>query len=158
MIVFPIYLLTFSNNCCIIVSEEVIQLLTKEMIIKLRKEKGWSGQEVADAIGLSYKVYQTYESGARNAGLPVVEKLADFYKVSTDYLLGRTPVKAMNTLPTGALSEEEVKEIDEAIVSGYTQLSLESRRAFISMLEDMFGNIFEREDFGEDEQPQDSTA
>ena len=137
-------------------------MLTKEMIIKLRKEKGWSGQEVADAIGLSYKVYQTYESGARNAGLPVVEKLADFYNVSTDYLLGRTPVRAMNTLPVGALSEEEVKDIDAAIVTGYTQLSLETRRAFITMLEDLFGNIFEREDYGsgmdEDEDPQDSTA
>lgn len=133
-------------------------MLTKEMIIKLRKEKGWSGQEVADAIGLSYKVYQTYESGARNAGLPVVEKLADFYNVSTDYLLGRTPVRAMNTLPDGALSEEEVKDIDAAIVTGYTQLSLETRRAFITMLEELFGNIFEREDFGEEKPPQDSTA
>jgi hypothetical protein len=64
----------------------------------------------------------------------------------------------MNTLPVGALSEEEVKEIDEAIVTGYTQLSLESRRAFIAMLEELFGNIFEREDFGEDREQQDSTA
>ena len=137
-------------------------MLTKEMIIKLRKEKGWSGQEVADAIGLSYKVYQTYESGARNAGLPVVEKLADFYNVSTDYLLGRTPVRTMSILPVGALSEEEVKDIDAAIVTGYTQLSLETRRTFIKMLEDLFGNIFEREDYGsgmdEYEDPQDSTA
>ena len=85
-------------------------------------------------------------------------QLADFYHVSTDYLLGRTPVRAMNTLPVGALSEEEVKDIDAAIVSGYTQLSLETRRAFIAMLEELFGNIFEREDFGEEKPPQDSTA
>lgn len=139
-------------------------MLTKEMIIKLRKEKGWSGQEVADAIGLSYKVYQTYESGARNAGLPVVEKLADFYNVSTDYLLGRTEVREMNRLSADALSEEQVREIDDAIVSSYERLPLESRRAFIKMLEDLFGNIFDREDYGMDEyedlaeDPQDSTA
>ena len=139
-------------------------MLTKEMIIKLRKEKGWSGQEVADAIGLSYKVYQTYESGARNAGLPVVEKLADFYNVSTDYLLGRTEVREMNRLSADALTEEQVREIDDAIVSSYERLPLESRRAFIKMLEDLFGNIFDREDYGMDEyedfaeEPQDSTA
>lgn len=139
-------------------------MLTKEMIIKLRKEKGWSGQEVADAIGLSYKVYQTYESGARNAGLPVVEKLADFYNVSTDYLLGRTEVREMNRLSADALTEEQVREIDDAIVSSYERLPLESRRAFIKMLEDLFGNIFDREDYGMDEyedlaeDPQDSTA
>ena len=108
--------------------------------------------------GISYNTYQNYETGKRLPTAEILMQLADFYHVSTDYLLGRTPVRAMNTLPVGALSEEEVKDIDAAIVSGYTQLSLESRRAFIAMLEELFGNIFEREDFGEEEPPQDSTA
>ena len=64
-------------------------MVSKEMLRDLRKSKGLTGQQVADELGISYKVYQTYESGARNAGLPVVEKLADFYGVTTDYLLGR---------------------------------------------------------------------
>ena len=68
-------------------------MLDKETIIRLRKARKLTGQEVADAIGISYKVYQTYESGVRNAGLPVVEKLADFYGVTTDYLLGREPLE-----------------------------------------------------------------
>ena len=125
---------------------------------QLRIEKGLTIAKAAETFGVATRTYSSYELEEREPNLALLNKLADFYHVSTDYLLGRTPVRAMNTLPVGALSEEEVKDIDAAIVSGYTQLSLESRRAFIAMLEELFGNIFEREDFGEEEPPQDSTA
>ena len=125
---------------------------------QLRIEKGLTIAKAAETFGVATRTYSSYELEEREPNLALLNKLADFYHVSTDYLLGRTPVRAMNTLPVGALSEEEVKDIDAAIVSGYTQLSLESRRAFIAMLEELFGKIFEREDFGEEEPPQDSTA
>ena len=124
----------------------------------LREEKNLRQADLADFLEISQQAYQRYENGTSEPNGDGFIKLADFYHVSTDYLLGRTPVRAMNTLPVGALSEEEVKDIDAAIVSGYTQLSLETRRAFIAMLEELFGNIFEREDFGEEKPPQDSTA
>ena len=125
---------------------------------QLRIEKGLTIAKAAETFGVATRTYSSYELEEREPNLALLNKLADFYHVSTDYLLGRTPVRAMNTLPVGALSEEEVKDIDAAIVSGYTRLSLETRRAFIAMLEELFGNIFEREDFGEEKPPQDSTA
>lgn len=125
---------------------------------QLRTENGLTIAKAAETFGVATRTYSSYELEEREPNLALLNKLADFYNVSTDYLLGRTPVRAMNTLPVGALSEEEVKDIDAAIVTGYTQLSLETRRAFIAMLEELFGNIFEREDFGEEEPPQDSTA
>ena len=132
---------------------------TKDILKELRTVKGFSNaKDFCEAAGISYNTYQNYETGKRLPTAEILMQIADFYGVSTDYLLGRTPVKEMNTLPIGALSEEEVKDIDAAIVTGYTQLSLETRRAFIAMLEELFGNIFEREDFGEEEPPQDSTA
>lgn len=128
----------------------------------LREEKNLRQADLADFLEISQQAYQRYENGTSEPNGDGFIKLADFYNVSTDYLLGRTPVREMNTLPVGALSEEEVKDIDAAIVTGYTQLSLETRRAFITMLEELFGNIFDREDYGvsenEDETPQDSTA
>lgn len=129
-----------------------------KVLTDLRKGKGLSRQELSDMFGISVHTYIKYENESTRPSYELLVKLADFYHVSTDYLLGRTPVRAMNTLPAGALSEEEVEDIDAAIVTGYTQLSLETRRAFIAMLEELFGNIFEREDFGEEEPPQDSTA
>lgn len=134
----------------------------KDQLQKLRKNRKFTQEEAANQFGVKLSTYQKYERDAISPPYDILIKIADFYNVSTDYLLGRTPVRAMNTLPVGALSEEEVKDIDAAIVTGYTQLSLETRRTFIKMLEDLFGNIFEREDYGsgmdEDEDPQDSTA
>ncbi|MEE1356175.1 MAG: helix-turn-helix domain-containing protein [Clostridia bacterium] len=131
-------------------------------MFELRKSQGKSQAEVAEYIGLTVAAYQNYEAGRREAGYEVLCKIADMFNVSLDYLLGRTKVKEMNKLSADALTEEQVREIDDAIVSSYERLPLESRRAFIKMLEDLFGNIFEREDYGsgmdEDEDPQDSTA
>ena len=123
---------------------------TKDILKKLRAEKGFSNaKDFCEAAGISYNTYQNYETGERSPTTKILIQIADYYHVSTDYLLGRTTVKAMNTLPEDALTEEQVKLIDEAIVDSYEKLSIETRRAFIGMLEDLFGNIFEREDYAE---------
>lgn len=101
-------------------------MVSKEMLRDLRKSKGLTGQQVADALGISYKVYQTYESGTRNAGLPVVEKLADFYGVTTDYLLGREPPNNpfdMLNIDTGSKS---VMEMFAELPEGTRKIILDS--------------------------------
>ena len=45
---------------------------------------------MADYLNMQRSVYRRYESGQRETPAWVVDKLADFYHVSTDYLLGRT--------------------------------------------------------------------
>ena len=107
-------------------------MLTKEMLRELRKSKGYTGQQVADELGISYKVYQTYESGARNAGLPVVEKLADFYGVSTDYLLGREP-KEQGTIDKLA-GEFNMNALEKKILEGYLDLPKTDRSDFMDFL------------------------
>lgn len=62
---------------------------TKEILKKLRKEKNLTLQEAAEKSGVSYSAYQKYELGIREIGAKSLQKLADFYGVSTDYLLGR---------------------------------------------------------------------
>ena len=56
----------------------------------LRKEKQLSQRSVAKALGVSQAVLSHYENGLREPGLEFVAKAADFYKVSCDFLLGRT--------------------------------------------------------------------
>lgn len=56
---------------------------------QLRKERNLKQTELADAIGISLRAYQYYESGERNPDIIILEKLADYFNVSTDYLLGR---------------------------------------------------------------------
>ena len=122
----------------------------KNNIKLLREKNGLTQKDCADRFNVTLRAWQTYEQGVSEPKYELLCKIADMFDVSLDYLLGRTTVRAMNTLPEDALTEEQVKMIDEAIVDSYEKLSVETRRAFIGMLEDLFGNIFEREDFGAD--------
>lgn len=63
---------------------------TKDILKSLRKSKGFATmQEFCTAIGISFSTYQNYETGKRIPTAEMLVKLADFYNVSTDYLLGR---------------------------------------------------------------------
>ena len=56
----------------------------------LREDKDLRQEDVAESLGISQTVYSRYERGFQT--IPVVHllKLADFYQVSIDYILGRT--------------------------------------------------------------------
>ena len=61
-----------------------------ERLTNLRESKGWSKTYVAKAIGLSsMQTYANYEYGRREPDFNTVNKLANLFNVSTDYLLGR---------------------------------------------------------------------
>lgn len=64
-----------------------------ERLTNLRESKGWSKTYVAKAIGLSsMQTYANYEYGRREPDFSTVNKLANLFNVSTDYLLGRKSV------------------------------------------------------------------
>ena len=46
--------------------------------------------EIAAYLNMNRNVYWRYEKGVREIPVWAVSKLADYYHVSTDYLLGRT--------------------------------------------------------------------
>lgn len=60
-----------------------------ENLLALRKEKGLKQTEVAKAIGVGLRAYQHYEYGEREPQLSTLIKLADFYDISLDELVGR---------------------------------------------------------------------
>ena len=47
-------------------------------------------KQIAQIPGMSQTGYSNYETGENDIPTAVLIKLADFYKTSTDYLLGRT--------------------------------------------------------------------
>lgn len=57
----------------------------------LRKERGISQKQAAAELGISQALLSHYEKGIRECGLDFVVRTADFYGVSCDYLLGRSP-------------------------------------------------------------------
>jgi len=57
---------------------------------ELRKAKGMTQNEVAKVIGYSSLSYARYEKGERKPDINTLCKLADYFEVSVDYLIGRT--------------------------------------------------------------------
>ena len=64
-----------------------------ERIRNLREDKDLNQEDLADFLSCTQACYSNYENGKRDIPTEVLNKLADFYNVSVDYLLGRTSVK-----------------------------------------------------------------
>ena len=56
----------------------------------LREDNDKTQQQIADMLNMHRSVYRRYESGERESPVWALIKLADYYRVSTDYLLGLT--------------------------------------------------------------------
>ena len=65
--------------------------MLKDTLKLLREQKNLTKKQVADAIEVTERAYITYEYGQRDVSTGTLQKLADFYGVTTDYLLGREP-------------------------------------------------------------------
>jgi transcriptional regulator with XRE-family HTH domain len=59
----------------------------------LRREAGLSQKTAAAELGISQALLSHYETGAREPGLAFLVRAGDFYRVSADYLLGRTMLR-----------------------------------------------------------------
>ena len=69
------------------------EVMKFENIRSLRIDNGLTQKQVAQILGISQNTYSQYEVGVLNYPVDAIVKLADYYGVSTDYLLGRPTVK-----------------------------------------------------------------
>lgn len=67
-----------------------------ERIKNLREDMDLTQTDIARALFISQRTYSYYESGGHDMPTEILVKLADYYDVSVDYLLGRTDVKSVN--------------------------------------------------------------
>ena len=56
----------------------------------LREDRDLNQTQVASMLGMSQTGYSKYETGEHDIPTAILVKLADYYNVSVDYLLGRT--------------------------------------------------------------------
>lgn len=61
----------------------------RESLRQHRVSRNLTRQQIADLLGISVRTYQTYETGTREPSLSNLVKIADFYKISLDELIGR---------------------------------------------------------------------
>lgn len=64
-----------------------------ERLKNLRMNKKVTQKQIADYLGIAPNNYQNFEYGQINPSYENLIKLADYFNVSTDYLLGRSETK-----------------------------------------------------------------
>jgi len=85
-------------------------------LYQLRNEHGLSLETLADEIGVSRQAYTAWENGKREIKSDILVRLANYYNVSVDYLLGRTNCREVDNTyiseKTG-LDEKSIKVLSE---------------------------------------------
>lgn len=66
---------------------------------ELRTEKDLKQNELANILELSTSTIGMYEQGRRHADLDTLKKIAEYFDVSVDYLIGRTDIKKSEDFP-----------------------------------------------------------
>ena len=94
---------------------------------ELRKTKGISQDEVANALGITLRTYQNYEYGQREPNIEMINKIADFFGVTTDYLLGREP-------QPNPLAMLNISVNDKKFIEIYNELSDLHKQIFVDTM------------------------
>lgn len=82
------------------VEEETKTQVSKNFKLKeLRKSLCLTQQQVAMNLGIAQQKYQQYESGKYQPDIDTLIKIADFFDVTLDYLLGRSEKKSNSVTP-----------------------------------------------------------
>ena len=63
---------------------------------ELRKKKGISQLRLATELNTTQNTISRYETGEREPGIDELIKIADYFNISVDYLIGRTENPKMN--------------------------------------------------------------
>ena len=81
---------------------------------QLRSDKQLRQEQVARLVGVSKGAISAYETDIRQPSYDVLIRLANLYRVSVDYLLGRTDDR---TLDISGLTTHEAAMISELVAS-----------------------------------------
>jgi len=95
-------------------------------IKELRSEKNMTQVDLAKILKISDRAVGYYENGDREPDQETLMKLADFFGVSIDYLLGRTNIR--NT------SASNQDEIQVAFSSGFAGLNEENKKLAVDII------------------------
>lgn len=89
-----------------------------KLLANLRKEKGVLQKEVATYLNMTVATISNYEKGVHLPDLNTLIMLADYFDVSTDYLLQRTDYKeSINTLNYRLSADYTVSDLVNTVVN-----------------------------------------
>jgi transcriptional regulator with XRE-family HTH domain len=102
----------------------------------LRKEKNISQKQAAADLGVSQALLSHYEKGIRECGLDFLVRAADYYDVSCDFLLGRSPQR------TGAvLTIDDIPDSENERGTGRDLVALMQKKLLSNSLTVLFDQL-----------------
>ena len=104
-----------------------------ENILKqLRLEHGISQAELAERLGISRSAVSMYERGEREPDLDTLEKIADYFNVDMNQLLGRTP--DTTDVSSATSYEPTYEDMQSLLARNGKNLTLEQKQELIRTL------------------------
>ncbi len=111
------------------------------IITFLRKERGLSQKQVAADLEISQALLSHYEKGIRECGLDFLVKMAEYYEVSCDYLLGRTVQRRLASITSDDLPEsDEIRHLKGHMINQINKKLLMNTTTVIFDLLAQIGN------------------
>ncbi len=90
---------------------------------ELRIEKGWRQEDLAQRLNTRQQSIGRYETGERGLDLETIDKLCEIFGVTSDYLLGRSPVRTF-----------ELTDAEAQLLQGFRSLSPAGREYLLHTL------------------------
>ena len=107
----------------------------KDRLRSLREMRNMTQPELADAVGSTKQAISQYELGKRRPDYDLLIVLADYFNVSTDYLLG------ISNVTIRFLTEDDLKLLDGSsekaaqLLSAYNNLNQEGQEMILKQAE-----------------------
>ncbi len=111
----------------------------------LRRERGVSQRQAAGELGISQALLSHYENGIREPGLAFVVRACNYYRVSADYLLGRTLARDGATIAPEDVYDSSTEKGNVLRGSMAAMLQKKLLVNTTSMLFDLLGQVGDKE-------------
>ncbi len=115
---------------------EILNSEFSRIMTLLRKERKISQKKAAEDLGISQGLLSHYEKGKRECGLDFLVRAADYYSVSCDYLLGRSPEPEGKTIAYDELPEDDPSR-REKVTPGSVMVSF-NKKLIVNSLNVLF--------------------
>lgn len=103
--------------------------LFKERLKLLRREMGFTQAELAAKLNVEKSTISKYEKGSTSPSYEMLWKLADFFHVSVDYLIGKS--NSFNGDPNLDQQIGELKELFDAMSEEQKEKALKMLKIFL---------------------------
>ena len=105
----------------------------KNVFKNLRIKAGYTQDGLAEALGLSRSAVSMYENGNREPDFETLEKIADFFNVDMNYLLG----SSTKTTVIQSNFETSYEDVEQLIARNGKDFSTEQKMRLIKLLSEI---------------------